>query len=97
MKKDIKNMEASIRTKLQNIAKETNRPFAEVLQYYGMERFLYRVSQSKYADKLILKGALIFNVWHMPERRTTLDIDFLALYDNQTFSYSYADPYRLRR
>ena len=83
MKKDIKNIEASVKAQLQNKAKETNRPFAEVLQYYGIERFLYRVSQSKYTDKLILKGALMFTVWHVPERRTTLDIDFLALYDNQ--------------
>lgn len=40
MKKDIKNIQASIRAKLQNNAKETNRPFAEVLQYFGIERFL---------------------------------------------------------
>ncbi len=42
MKKDIKNIRASIRAKLQNKAKETNRPFAEVLQYFGIERFLYK-------------------------------------------------------
>jgi hypothetical protein len=48
-----------------------------------MERFLYRFSCSKYADKFILKGALMFTVWQIPERRTTLDIDFLADYDNQ--------------
>ncbi|MBU0477019.1 nucleotidyl transferase AbiEii/AbiGii toxin family protein [bacterium] len=83
MKKDIKNIEASIKAQLQNKAKETNRPFSEVLQYYGMERFLYRFSQSKYADKFILKGALMFTVWQVPERRATLDIDFAANYDNQ--------------
>lgn len=83
MKKNIKNIEASIKDQLQNKAKETNRPFAEVLQYYGMERFLYRLCQSKYAGKFILKGALMFTVWHVPERRTTLDIDFLTQYDNQ--------------
>ena len=38
MKKDIKNIRASIRAKLQNKAKETNRPFAEVLQYFGIEK-----------------------------------------------------------
>jgi len=42
MKKDIKNVRASIRSKLQNKAKETHRPFAEVLQYFGKERFLYK-------------------------------------------------------
>lgn len=83
MKQDIKNIEASVRERLQNKAKETNRPFAELLQYYGMERFLYRFSQSKYAEKSILKGALMFTVWQVPERRITMDIDFLAQYDNQ--------------
>lgn len=86
MKKDIKNIEASIRARLQNKAKETNRSFAEVLQYFGMERFLYRFSRSKFIDKFVLKGALLFNAWQIPERRTTLDIDFLARYDNQIAS-----------
>lgn len=86
MKRNIVNIQASIRDRLQNIARETNRPFAEILQYYGMERFLYRFSRSKYADKFILKGALLFTVWQIPERRTTLDIDFLARYNNQTAS-----------
>jgi predicted nucleotidyltransferase component of viral defense system len=83
VKTDIKNIQASIRARLQNKAKETGRPFSEVLQYYGMERFLYRFSRSPFTDKFILKGALMFTVWQVPERRTTLDIDFLARYDNQ--------------
>jgi hypothetical protein len=83
MKREIKNVEASVKAQLQNKAKETNRPFAETLLYYGMERFLYRFSKSKYADKFVLKGALLFAVWQIPERRTTLDIDFLARFDNE--------------
>lgn len=83
MKKKVKDLEASIRGQLQNKAKEAGRPFSELLQYYGMERFLYRFSRSKYADKFILKGALMFTVWQMPERRTTLDVDFSARFDNQ--------------
>lgn len=86
MKKTVTNINASVRALLQNKAMETNRPFAEVLQYYGMERFLYRLNRSKYADKFILKGALLFTAWQIPERRTTLDIDFLANYDNQVAS-----------
>lgn len=84
MKKNIKNLETSIRAKLQNKARETNHPFSAILQYYGMERFIYRFSLSQYADKFVLKGALMFVAWQMPKRRTTLDIDFLAYYDNQT-------------
>jgi len=86
MKKVVKNIQASIRDRLKNKTKETNRPFSEILQYYGMERFLYRFSRSKYADKFILKGALMFTVWQVPERRTTLDIDFSARFDNQITS-----------
>ena len=84
MKKEITNLNASIRARLQNKANDTGRPFAEVMQYYGIERFLYRFSKSEYKDKFILKGALMFTVWDVPERRTTLDIDFLGRYDNQT-------------
>lgn len=83
MKPDVKNIEASVKGRLQNKAKETNRLYAEVLQYYGMERFLYRFSQSDYAEQFILKGALMFTVWDVPARRTTVDIDFLARFDNQ--------------
>lgn len=83
MKPDIKNLEASVRGRLQNKAKETNRSFSEVLQYYGMERFLYRFSRSEYSAIFVLKGALMFTVWNVKERRTTVDIDFLANYGNQ--------------
>jgi len=86
MKDSIKNVPASVRAQLQNEAIETHRTFSEILQYYGMERFLYRFSRSKYADKFILKGALMFTVWQIPERRTTLDIDFLARHDNHVTS-----------
>ena len=55
MKKDIINVQASVRAQLQNKAKKINRPFAEVLQYYGMERFLYRFSKSQYARQFIVK------------------------------------------
>jgi hypothetical protein len=86
MKKNVKNIQVSIRVRLQNIARETNRPFAEVLQYYATERMLYRFSKSQYAGKFILKGALMFTVWNVPQRRTTLDIDLLARFDNQISS-----------
>ena len=83
MKPDIKNIEASVKGRLQNKAKETSRPYSEVLQYYGMERFLYRFAQSDYAGQFILKGALMFTVWDVPARRTTVDIDFLGRIDNK--------------
>ncbi len=77
------NIAASVKARLQNIAKEGGNTFAELLQLYVMERFLYRLSQSDYADTFILKGALLFAVWE-PEydRRTTMDIDLLGFTEN---------------
>lgn len=76
MKEPVKNIAASILARLRNQSDETNRPFAEILQYYAMERFLYRLSKTRYADKFILKGGLLFYVWDLPLRRSTRDIDF---------------------
>ena len=83
MRKDRANISASVRARLQNKAREANRPFAEVLQYYGMERFLYRFSRSPHVEAFVLKGALMFTAWQVPDRRTTLDIDFLARHGDQ--------------
>jgi predicted nucleotidyltransferase component of viral defense system len=76
MKETLKNIPASILARLRNQSDEMNRPFAEVLQYFAMERFLYRLSKTRYADKFILKGGLLFYVWNLPLRRPTRDIDF---------------------
>ena len=73
-----KNIEASVRQRLLNRARRDQRPFAELLQYYGMERFLYRLSQSTHAQRFILKGALMLRVWQEPEFRPTMDIDMLG-------------------
>ena len=77
-----KDIAASVRQKLQNNAKETGRPFQEVLQYFAMERFLYRLSKSAHAERFILKGALMLSAWKAPATRPTRDIDFLARMEN---------------
>lgn len=82
MSKPVKNVPASVRQKLANLAKGSKRPFAELLQYYAMERFLYRLSRSEYRDRLVLKGALMFVAWGTPRSRATRDIDLLAWTDN---------------
>ena len=53
----IKDLPASVRQRLTNKAHATKRPFQEVLQYFAMERFLYRLSTSAHADRFVLKGA----------------------------------------
>lgn len=41
-----KDLAASVHARLANRARETGRPFQEPLQYYGMGRFLHRLSRS---------------------------------------------------
>jgi len=76
-------MAASVHQRLLDKARETGRPFSEVLQYFAMERFLYRLSKSPYKDSFILKGALMLNVWKALFTRPTLDIDLLGRIDNR--------------
>lgn len=77
-----KNVAASVHQRLLNVARETGRPFNEVLQYFAMERLLYRLCCSGHKDSFVLKGALLFRVWDVPDSRATRDIDFLAFLDN---------------
>jgi hypothetical protein len=78
MKNEIKNLPASIHQRLLNQAKADQRSFNELLQYFAMERFLYRCSQSRHSRCVILKGALMLKVWEAGEFRSTKDIDLLA-------------------
>jgi len=78
-----RNIPSSVRQRLLNRAKSDQRPFNELLQYYAMERFLYRLSQSAYADRFVLKGALMLRVWRSPELRPTMDIDMLGRMSNE--------------
>lgn len=48
-----------------------------------MERFLYRLSVSKHADKFVLKGALMLTAWGASSIRPTRDIDLLGHLPNQ--------------
>jgi predicted nucleotidyltransferase component of viral defense system len=76
------NIPASVRQRLLNRARSDRRPFNELLQYYAMERFLYRLSKSSHVERFILKGALMLRVWRSPELRSTMDIDMLGRTSN---------------
>lgn len=74
---DKKNIVASVLARLRNTAKSSGAPFQQILQEYAIERFLYRVSKSKHAQTVILKGALLLKTIGIPRARPTLDIDML--------------------
>ena len=76
------NIAASVKARLLNLSKIKQRPYLEILQYYGMERFLYRLGKSDCQDQFVLKGALLFHVWDLHDARATKDIDMLAKTNN---------------
>lgn len=79
MNKENINIPASIHRRLKNIAKEKNESLEDLLYRYMVERFLYRLSQSKYKEKFYLKGACLFWLWEEIPHRPTRDIDFLGI------------------
>ncbi len=81
--KGVRNTAASVRQRLLNRARNDQRPFNELLQYYAMERFLYRLSLSVHKNQFVLKGAMMLRVWQSPELRPTMDIDFLGRTSNE--------------
>lgn len=82
MGSEIKNTGASVHQRLLNKAKESSRPFNELLQHFAIERFIYRLSRSPHADRFVLKGALMFSAWSTSRSRPTMDIDLLGRIDN---------------
>jgi predicted nucleotidyltransferase component of viral defense system len=81
-KRQVKDIAAPVHQRLLNKSRQTRRPFNELLQYYATERFLYRLSKSAFADKFVLKGALMLTVWRATVSRPTRDMDFLGKIDN---------------
>jgi hypothetical protein len=75
--KGTKNIAASMLARLRNQSNSRGTPFQQVLQQYAIERFLYRISKSKHAQSVILKGALLLKTIGIPGARPTLDIDML--------------------
>jgi len=72
------NLPASIHQRLLNHAKKQGRPLQELLQYFAIERFLFRLSQSPHATRFYLKGALMLRLWDAPLSRPTIDVDLMG-------------------
>jgi predicted nucleotidyltransferase component of viral defense system len=81
MRKPIRNIGASVRARLLNLARERNQPFDLLLTRYAHERLLYRLSTSKHRDRFILKGAMLMAAWLNDSHRPTRDVDLLSFGD----------------
>lgn len=73
-----KGLAHSIQARLKAKAEREGRPFAELLDLYGIERLVHRIARSKHGDRFILKGALLIRHWLGAETRPTRDIDLMG-------------------
>lgn len=70
----IKNID-SLKDKAKNCAERNNLSIQQVLQNYMFERFLDRLSQSRYNNNFVIKGGLLLSSIMGINMRTTMDID----------------------
>lgn len=74
----VKNMAASVLTRLKNQARAEGILFQMVLQLFAQEEFLRRLALSEYVDNFILKGGMFIYILTEFDSRPTRDIDFLG-------------------
>jgi hypothetical protein len=73
-----RNLAASVRHRLTELAREQHEDFQFVLTRYVIERLLYRLCQSEHAGQFVLKGAMLFRLWTEHPHRPTRDLDLLG-------------------
>ena len=56
----------------------TGQDYNTLLIRYTIERFLFRLSESEYRNRFVLKGALLFALWNETPHRVTRDLDLLG-------------------
>jgi len=81
MAKKIKNIGASVRARLLKLSREQGQSFDLVLTRFALERLLFRLSQSRFADRFVLKGAMLLMSWLEEPHRGTRDLDLLGFGD----------------
>ena len=73
-----KHLPVSVRQRLRNLRDKTGEDYQLLLTTYAVERLLYRLSQSEYADRFVLKGAMLFVALTGKSHRVTRDLDLLG-------------------
>lgn len=81
MARDIRNMGASVRARLQAIARANATQLELVLTRYGVERLLYRLARSVHAERFVLKGGMLVTSWFSDPHRATRDLDLAGFGD----------------
>ena len=73
-----KNLAASVKARLLNMARAEGRGFDILLVRFALERLLFRLSKSQYRDRYVLKGGMLVTQWLEHDNRETRDMDFLG-------------------
>ncbi len=69
----------SVKARLKTFAIKNGCTFQAALTYYGLERTIYRISVSKYAEHFVLKGGIfLYAIFERNYERATTDVDLLA-------------------
>lgn len=76
------NLQASVGTRLRNIALARQTDLAFIFRRYAIERLLYRLSVSDQRERFVLKGAMLFTAWMPDPFRPTQDLDLLGFGDD---------------
>ena len=66
-----RNVGASVRQRLLNLAQARGQPLELLLTRYALERLLHRLSLSPYRNRFVLKGALLLTTWFDEPHRAT--------------------------
>lgn len=69
------NSVQAVKDKLKNVSREKNADFNSVMRFYMYDRFVERLSKSKYKDNFILKGGFYLSKLFGLDNRCTMDID----------------------
>lgn len=72
------NIGASVRARLNNLARQRGQPFQVLLTRFVLERLLYRLGTTSHRDRFVLKGALLLASWFSDPLRPTQDLDLLG-------------------
>jgi len=76
-----RNIGASVRQRLLNLAHARGQPMELLLTRYALERLLHRLSLSPHRQRFVLKGAMLLATWFDEPHRATRDVDLLGFGD----------------
>jgi predicted nucleotidyltransferase component of viral defense system len=77
----LRNIGASVRQRLLNLAQARGQPMELLLTRYALERLLHRLSLSPHREQFVLKGAMLLATWFDEPYRATRDVDLLGFGD----------------